>query len=102
MLGFLATKRIDDPYAHPGILLAGKVLSLAAAGDKFAVKLAVGTAMREIEVVTNQNPQDLCDVDDTVVVLGTIERNPSAVKGYEGPAELIVVNSYLQKVQLSP
>jgi hypothetical protein len=66
---------------------------------KFATTLVVGRAMREVIVVTTQDPEEICKVDDTLAVLGTIERDPSRIEGYEGAAETVVASGYLQKMQ---
>lgn len=90
-IGSLAAKRLDDDGEDPGILLAGTVKDFKAAGSLFETTIELVKDKRLVSIVSAANPQDNYKVDDQVLILGSIVRDPKEnLTGYEGEAPLVI------------
>ena len=87
----LAGRKLDAADGDPGILLAGTVKDFRAAGSQFETILELVRDKRLVTVVSAKNPQDSYKVDDQVLILGSIVRDPKEkLAGYKGEATVVV------------
>lgn len=94
-IGSLAARKLDAEGGDPGILLAGTVKEFRAAGRQFETTLELVKDKRLVTVVSSKNPQDTYQVDDQVLILGSIVRDPKEkLAGYEGEASLVVKSGH--------
>ena len=90
-IGSLAARKLDAADGDPGILLAGTVKDFRAAGSQFETILELVRDKRLVTVVSAKNPQDSYKVDDQVLILGSIVRDPKEkLAGYKGEATIVV------------
>lgn len=90
-IGALAARKLDAADGDPGILLAGTVKDFRAAGSQFETTLELVRDKRLVTVVSVKNPQDSYKVDDQVLILGSIVRDPKEkLAGYKGEAAIVV------------
>ena len=94
-IGSLAAKKLDTADADGGILLAGTVKDFRSAGAHFETTLELVQDKRMVIVVSAKNPQDSYKVDDQVVILGSIVRDPKEkLAGYKGEAAVVVKSGH--------
>lgn len=92
-IGALAARKLDATDGDPGILLAGTVKDLKAAGGHFETTLELVRDKRLVTVISAKNPQDSYKIEDQVLILGAIVRDPKEnLAGYKGE-ETVVVKS---------
>ena len=92
-IGYFAGKKLDAADGDPGILLAGTVKDLKAAGGHFETTLELVRDKRMVTVISAKNPQDSYKIEDQVLILGSIVRDPKdKIAGYKGE-EAVVVKS---------
>lgn len=92
-IGFFAVKRLDATEGDSGILLAGKVKDFKAAGGHFETTLELARDKRTVIIVSSKNPQDSYEVNDQILILGAVVRDPKEkLAGYKGD-ETVVVKS---------
>jgi hypothetical protein len=99
-VGTLAARKLDTADGDPGILLAGTVKDFKAAGGHFetTVELLVRDK-RLVTVISAKNPQDSYKLDDQVLILGSIVRDPKEkLPGYKGEAEVVVKSGHAMVV----
>jgi hypothetical protein len=97
---YLASSHWKDRKAGDGLLAAGVVKDLKAAGAMFEVTFdaVVRDMTLTIPVVTYDNPQDLCHIDDELVLVGRIVDDPKTnLRGYEGAAARVLLFGYAVK-----
>jgi len=98
-IGILAGKKLDAAEGDPGILLAGTVKDLKATGGHFETTVELVRNKRLVTVVSAKNPQDSYKVDDQVLILGSIVRDPKEkLPGYKGEAEVVVKSGHAMVV----
>jgi hypothetical protein len=94
-IGSLAARKLDAEGGDLGILLAGTVKEFRAAGRQFETTLELVKDKRLVTVVSSKNPQDTYQVDDQVLILGSIIRDPKEkLAGYQGEASLVVKSGH--------
>jgi hypothetical protein len=77
------------------ILIAGTVKDVRSAGDWFETMVDATDDGRFAAVLTTENPQGTWRVNDQVVVLGRVVRDPAEnAKGYQGDAEVAVTSAH--------
>lgn len=96
---FLASTHWTERKAGEGLLAAGIVKEFKAAGSLFEITLdATRSAPLIIPVVSAENPQDFCQVEDELVVVGRIIDEPKTnLPGYEGAAPRVLLLGYCVK-----
>lgn len=98
-IGALAARKLDATEGDPGILLAGTVKDLKAAGGHFETTVELVRDKRLVTVISVKNPQDNYKVDDQVLILGSIVRDPKEkLPGYKGEAEVVVKSGHAMVV----
>jgi len=99
LLGYLSALRID---AGDGIVCPGTVKNFKAVGDMFEteLELSLRTGPKTLTILSRDNPQDIAEVDERIVVLGAVVREPKKIKGYRGAAETVILSGYMQKIEL--
>ena len=98
-IGRLAGKKLDAAEGDPGILLAGTVKDFKAAGGHFETTIELVLDKRLVTVISPKNPQDSYKVDDQVLILGSIVRDPKEkLPGYKGEAEVVVKSGHAMVV----
>lgn len=99
LLGYLSALRID---AGDGIVCPGTVKNFKAVGDMFEteLELTLRTGPKTLTILSRDNPQDIAEVDERIVVLGAVVRDPKKIKGYRGAAETVILSGYMQKIEL--
>jgi hypothetical protein len=94
-IGALAARKLDAAEGDPGILLAGTVKDLKAAGGHFETTLELARDKRLVTVISSKNPQDSYKIDDQVLILGSVVRVPKEnLPGYKGDAEVVVKSGH--------
>jgi hypothetical protein len=77
------------------ILIAGTVKDVRSAGDWFETMVDATDDGRFAAVLTTEDPQGTWRVNDQVVVLGRVLRDPADnAKGYQGDAEVAVTSAH--------
>jgi hypothetical protein len=98
-IGFFAGKKLDAADGDPGILLAGTVKDLKAAGGHFETTVELVRDKRLVTVISAKNPQDSYKIDDQVLILGSIVREPKEkLPGYQGEAAVLVKSGHAMVV----
>jgi len=101
---FLAASHWPERKDGAGILAAGVVKEFKAAGPHFEITLdaAARTTPLVLSVVSANNPQDFCQVEDELVLVGRVIDNPKAnLPGYEGEQPRVILLGYCIKVPKS-
>ncbi|MCE9527364.1 MAG: hypothetical protein K8R36_15060 [Planctomycetales bacterium] len=94
-IGALAARKLDAADGDPGILLAGTVKDLKAAGGHFETTLELVRDKRLVTVISAKNPQDSYKIDDQVLILGSIVRDPKEkLAGYKGDAAVVIKSGH--------
>ncbi|HEX5033813.1 MAG TPA: hypothetical protein VFW62_04980, partial [bacterium] len=94
-IGAMAAKKLDAQEGDPGIVLAGIVKDFRSAGSHFETTLELVRDKRQVTVVSLRNPQDRYKVEDQVLILGAVIRDPKEkLAGYKGEASLVVKSGH--------
>lgn len=81
------------PEGEPGIALVGKVIGFKPVEKMFETALEVNG--QTLSIVSNQNPEGAVNVDDEVIVLGRVLRDPKKEwPAYKGDAAVLVRLGY--------
>lgn len=98
-IGALAARKLDAEDGDPGILLAGTVKDLKAAGGHFETTLELVRDKRMVTVISAKNPQDSYQIEDQILILGSIIRNPKEnLAGYKGKEAVVVKSGHAMVV----
>jgi hypothetical protein len=83
----------NPPEGDSGIALVGKVTGFKAVDKMFETALEVNG--QTLSIVSNQNPEGAVNVDDEVIVLGRVLRDPKKEwPAYKGDAAVVVRLGY--------
>jgi len=97
---FLAASHWTERKAGEGLLVAGHVKDFKAVGPQFEVTLDATTRGNALSIplICDKNPQDFCQLEDELVVVGRIIDNPKAnLPGYDGANPRILMLGYCVK-----
>ena len=98
-IGALAARKLDAAEGDPGILLAGTVKDLKAAGGHFETTLELVRDKRMVTVISAKNPQDSYKIEDQVLILGSMVRDPQEnLPGYKGKETVVVKSGHAMVV----
>jgi hypothetical protein len=102
---FLAASHWPERKNGAGVLAAGVVKEFKAAGPHFEITLdaAARNSPLTLPVVSANNPQDFCQLEDELVLVGRVIDDPkSSLPGYEGEQPRVLLLGYCIKAPKAP
>ena len=85
--------------ADEGVFLAGTVKGFQAAGSVFECQIDAGRTPTAVSVICSNNPQDICQPGDELLVIGRMIENPKKnLPGYDGDKPRVVLFGYAMPV----
>ncbi len=98
---FLAASHWPERKHGAGMLAAGVVKEFKAAGPHFEITLDAAARMAPLSlpVVSANNPQDFCQLEDELLLVGRVIDDPQTnLPGYEGQQPRVILLGYCIKV----